>query len=124
MNMKRWLWVVWVLGLAVWTVALTTAFPAQIKEALIPVDPPFFPINKVLHVAAYAFLAGFAAVLRPLGAWRWLILFLLLEHGVATEFIQKFVPPRSGEVGDIVIDHCGIALGVLLTWPWWGRRRN
>ena len=120
--MKRWLWVLWGLGLAVWTVALTTTFPVQIKEALIPVDPPGFPTAKVLHAAAYAFLAGFAVLLRPLGAWRWLILFLLLEHGVATEFIQTFVPERSGDIRDVVIDHCGVALGVLLTWPWWRRR--
>ena len=73
-------------------------------------------------MTAYAFLAGFALLMRPPGMWRWLILLLLLEHGVATEFIQGFVPERTASVNDIVIDHCGVALGVLLTWPWRRRR--
>ena len=75
-------------------------------------DPLGIPVGKVLHVAAYAFLAGFAALLRRAGAWRWLILMLLLEHGVATEWIQGFVPERTSSVSDMVIDHCGVALGV------------
>ena len=53
-----------------------------------------------------------------------LILVLLLEHGVATEWIQGFVPERTSLVSDVVIDHFGVALGVLLTWPWWGRTRS
>ena len=40
------------------------------------------------------------------------LLIFLLEHGVATEFVQRFVPERSGEVSDILIDHGGVALGV------------
>ena len=92
--MKRWLWAVWWLGLVAWSVALTTTFPVHIKETLIPVDPAGIHVAKVLHVCAYAFLAAFAGWLRPAGKWRWLIILLLLEHGVATEWIQAFVPER------------------------------
>jgi VanZ family protein len=122
--MKRWLWAAWGACLAVWTVALTTTFPVHIHQAILPTDPMGIPVAKVLHVSAYAFLAGFAALLRPAGAWRWLLLLLLLEHGVATEFIQRFVPERGPDVLDVVIDHLGVALGVALTWPWWGRARG
>ena len=122
--MKRWLWAAWGGCLAVWTVALTTTFPVYIHDAILPTDPAGIPVAKVLHFCAYAFLAGFAALLRPAGAWRWLILLLLLEHGVATEFIQGFVPKRGPDVRDIVIDHLGVALGAALTWPWWGRAKR
>ncbi len=117
-DMKRWLWAVWWGILAVWTVGLTTAFPVRIHQAILPTDPFGVPVGKVLHVTAYALLAGYAVLMRPAGVWRWLILLLLLEHGVATEWIQGFVPERTSSVNDIVIDHCGVALGVLLTWPW------
>ena len=119
--MKRWLWAVWCLGVVVWTVALTTTFPVHIKEALLPVDPAGIPVAKVLHVTAYAFLATFAGYLRPKGNWRWLILLLLLEHGVLTEWGQNFVDKRTSSVNDILIDHIGVALGVALSWPWWKR---
>ena len=120
--MKRWLWAGWWLAVAVWTVALTTTYPAHVKEAVIPHDPGGVPVAKVLHVAAYAFLAGYGLWLRPAGAWRWLLPIFLLEHAVATEFVQLFVPERTGLVSDVVIDHGGIALGVACAWPWWGRR--
>ncbi len=122
--MKHWLWAAWWGILAVWTVALTTTFPVRVHQAVFPTDPLGIPVGKILHVAAYAFLAGFAALMRRAGAWRWLILVLLLEHGVATEWIQGFVPERTSLVSDVVIDHFGVALGVLLTWPWWGRTRS
>jgi VanZ family protein len=119
--MKRWLWAVWWLGVLVWSVALTTTLPVHIKEAVLPVDPAGIHVAKVLHVTAYAFLAAFAGWLRPKGNWHWLILILLLEHGVVTEWVQGFVPERTSSVNDIVIDHIGVALGVALSWPWWRR---
>jgi VanZ family protein len=122
--MKRWLWAVWGLLLAGWTVALTTTFLVHVKHDVLPVDPYGIPLAKVLHVCAYAFLAGFALLLRPAGAWRWVIVLVLLEHGVATEFAQTFIPERTGEVRDVVIDHCAVALGAALTWPWWRRGRS
>lgn len=76
--MKRWLWAGWWLAAAVWTAALTTTLPVHIKEAVLPRDPGGVPVSKVLHVAAYAFLAGSAACLRPPGVWRWLLLIFLL----------------------------------------------
>ncbi len=122
--MKRWLWAAWWLILAAWTVALTTTFPVYVHQAILPRDPLGIPAAKVLHVTVYAFLAAFICLLRPAGAWRWLFLLLLLEHGVATEWVQQFVPERTGAVNDIVIDHCAVALGALLSWPWWGRKRS
>lgn len=120
--MKRWLWAAWWLAVIVWTAALTTTFPVHVKEAVLPHDPGGIPVSKVLHVAAYAFLAGFAACLRPAGVWRWLPLLLLLEHAVLTEWVQYFVPERTASVNDVLLDHGAVALGAALTWPWWGKR--
>jgi hypothetical protein len=117
--MRRWLWIAWWLCVALWTAALTTTAPVHIHQALLPEDPWGLPVSKILHVSAYAFLAAFAMGLRPPTLWRWLFVILLLEHGVATEWIQAFVPERGPSVNDIVIDHCGVALGVALTLPWW-----
>ncbi len=116
--MKRALWTVWWLAVVVWTVALTTTFPVHIKETVMPVDPAGIHVAKVLHFCAYAFLAAFSLWLRPPVVWRWLIVLLLLEHGVATEWVQGFVPERTPRVDDVVIDHLGVALGVVLSWPW------
>mgnify|MGYP000059507674 CR=1 FL=1 len=32
------------------------------------------------------------------------------------EFHQLFVPGRSGQVRDVLIDSCGAAIGVLIAW--------
>ena len=113
--MKWWGWAAWWLGLAAWTVALTTTFPVHIHQNYLP-DPPGIPLGKVLHVGAYAFLAALVIWLRPPHPWRWLAVLFLLEHAVLTEFIQGFVEERTSSVSDIVLDHAGVALGVGLAW--------
>ena len=76
-----------------------------------------------MHFAAYAGLAGLAAVLRPRGGRRrtdgvwarrrdaaaWPV-FLCL-HGVGTEVLQSFVPPRSCDPLDAACDMAGVAAG-------------
>ena len=58
--MRRGLWAAWAAVLVAWTVAPTTTFPVHIHQALLPTDPFGIPVAKVLHVGAYAFLAGLA----------------------------------------------------------------
>jgi hypothetical protein len=115
--MKKWGWVVWWVGVAAWTAALTTTEPVHIHETFLR-DPPGIPLAKVLHVTAYAFLAALAVGLRPPHPWRWLAVIFLLEHGVVTEFVQNFVELRTSSVFDILLDHAGVAAGAALTW-WW-----
>ena len=57
---------------------------------------------------------GWPTQRRYLCCWRWLQLALLSGHGMATEFLQTFVPGRSGSLTDVAIDHLGIALGLAL----------
>jgi VanZ family protein len=78
-----------------------------------------FYFSKTLHVAAYSLLAVLTAWLRVPGRFRWLLMFFLAAHATTTEFIQQFVPGRTGRVADIGLDLIGIALGCVVTWKWW-----
>jgi VanZ family protein len=111
----------WLLLLAAWTVALLTPYPVQLANQVLP-PPVEFPLSKALHVTAYAVLAALVGLLRPLGRYRWLLLAFLSFHGMATEYLQQFVPHRGPSLRDVGLDHIGILLGALLTWKNWLRR--
>lgn len=77
------------------------------------------PIRKLAHATEYAVFAMLLC-----GAWmdgrRKRRLSVCFAWGTATvyamtdEFHQLFVPGRSGQVKDVVLDSCGAAVGVLL----------
>lgn len=113
-----WLWAAWLLALTLWTLALVTPYPVQVKHEVMPQETGI-PAGKVLHVAAYAFLAAFAAFLPLNGGRRWLPLLVLSLHGFGTELCQLFVPLRTASLLDVGLDHAGILLGILLTLNWW-----
>ncbi len=112
---------VWLLLLAAWTAALLTPDPVRFANQVLP-PPMEFPLAKVLHVTAYAVLAGLVGLLRPLGRYRWLLIAFLAFHGMATEYLQQFVPLRGPSVRDVFLDHVGILIGAVLTWKNWLRR--
>ncbi|HTU94159.1 MAG TPA: VanZ family protein [Gemmataceae bacterium] len=107
----------WCLCVALWTTALLTTYPVKVGESVTP-HGWYFPAAKCLHISAYAFLTAYLTWL-PLGRWRWLLLAFLSMHAAGTEFFQLYVPGRYGQVTDVLIDHCGLALGVALTWKRW-----
>jgi VanZ family protein len=106
---------VWGLLLVLWTIALLTPQPVQVAQAVLP-DTFEFPISKLLHVTAYAVLAGLGVRLHGLGRYRWTVLALLSLHAFGTEFLQQFVDLRSPSWRDVGLDHLGIALGLLVSW--------
>jgi VanZ family protein len=109
-------WLLWVVCLVIWTILLLTSAPAHFaREHVNPYTN--LPISKFLHIGAYAFLAALAGTLNL--RHRWILLVVLALHGVMTEVLQTFVPDRSGSLRDVLIDHVGIALGVLISWAWW-----
>lgn len=113
----------WCLCVALWTTALLTTYPVHVGEAVTP-SGLYFPAAKCLHISAYAFLTVYLTWM-PLGRWRWLLLAFLSLHAAGTEFGQTFVPERYGQFSDVLIDHIGLALGVLLTRKrWLPRSRN
>lgn len=107
----------WCLCLALWTTCLLTIFAVRVGEAVMP-EAFHFPAAKFLHISAYAFLTVYLKWL-PLRRGRWLLLALLSLHTFGTEFFQQFVPGRHGVLTDVLIDHVGIALGMILTRKCW-----
>jgi hypothetical protein len=80
--------------------------------------------GKLGHVFGYAALSGLACAL-PIATEAWLAaLGLLSAHGFLTEFIQTFIPKRTGQLSDVGLDHIGIALGLSLAWLNGGRRER
>jgi len=111
-------WAFWLAGLAAWTACLLTPYPVEVGDAVLPARATF-PTAKALHVSAYAVLCGLSAWLHRRGRLRWLLPALLVLHGGGTEFLQQFVPRRSGCWSDVGLDCCGIGLGLALTWRRW-----
>jgi VanZ family protein len=116
----RWRWAVWWTLVGLWALALLTPQPVEVGKRVLP-EEALFTASKGLHIAAYAFLTGAAAWLPAWHGWRWLPVAVMSFHAMATEFFQQFVPTRHGCIEDVVIDHVGIALGLLLTLPRWRR---
>lgn len=110
----------WSLCVGLWTAALLTTYPVHVGQGIVP-PRLYFPAAKCLHFSAYAFLTVFISWL-PLRRWRWLLLAFLSLHAAGTEFFQRFVPGRHGVWTDILIDHAGLVLGVVLTWKRWRLR--
>lgn len=110
-------WTFWLTFLAVWTAALL--LPGYLFPSLIVRQKPLgIPLGKILHVACYALLAGTIPGLPLSRHGRWLLLAGLSLHAFATEFLQNFVPSRGPSLFDVGLDHAGLALGVVLVWPW------
>lgn len=78
--------------------------------SLIP--SPEFPqpsgFDKIAHSAVYGILGW-------LGTWflGWFSIPFGIVLGAGIEILQKFVPGRSSELGDLLADCIGILLGVI-----------
>lgn len=107
---RVWLaWGLWLALLALWTYGLLSMKASRAAE-YVPEDLRFYAA-KGLHLTAYALLTFGAAWLPAPGRWAaWLG---LLAHAWLTEWLQTFVPGRSGSVRDVLIDCAGVALGLL-----------
>ena len=115
-------WLVWGVYLLSWSVALLTPQPATWAGDVIPESVVRYSFAKSLHVAAYALLAILTGWLLVPAKLRWLLLGFLSLHAFGTEFLQMFVPSRSGSLKDVGFDHVGICLGIMMTWRWWRPR--
>ena len=110
--------------LALWTWKLLEPYPVpdEISEGLARLGLKFVAA-KSLHLVLYAVLTILAITLPVPRRWRYFLVGLLVWHGVATEIGQRFVPNRTGSLRDVLIDWCGIALGLLVAM-WWKRRSH
>jgi hypothetical protein len=120
-RMSPW---IWAFGFCVWTYLL-----------VVPVEwlPPWFrfggsgisPLlswSKIGHASAYATLTMFVVLVSSRWTERLALWGLLSAHAFGTEFIQTFVPTRTGCWMDVGIDHAGIFTGLVLV-ALWSRQR-
>lgn len=75
-----------------------------------------FIVRKLAHFSEYAFLSLLFSFYYYFKDKKYY--FIMLIHGLLTaiidEIIQTFVPGRSGEIVDVLIDFSGIVLGVIV----------
>ena len=79
-----------------------------------------FPVRKGAHMTEYAILAVLflGIVSRRELTRRELVraVFLAAVYAAADEFHQRFVPGRSGQLRDVLIDSVGGTIGVLAAY--------
>lgn len=79
-----------------------------------------YPIRKTAHAMEYAVLGIFLTCayvdINTISRRKWFIPWLIgTVYAVSDEFHQLFVPGRSGQVTDVLLDSSGVLVGVLCT---------
>jgi VanZ family protein len=80
---------------------------------------PDLPVGSIAtHGIAFVLLTvALLAAYFPRGPF-WIPVSLLAAYGLLIEAVQAFIPYRSAELHDLVVDFVGIAVGVVLyRWP-------
>lgn len=89
------------------------------EEIQVLADSLQYPIRKTAHFTEYAVLGClwflfFAALCGQGGKWQfWCCLVLVFLSAAGDEFHQTFIPGRSGNLKDVLIDTAGGATGLL-----------
>lgn len=104
----------------------------QISDEAMPIIA--FIARKCAHMTEYAVLALllWRALRKPMKndprPWNWrevsVVLFIVLLYAASDEIHQIFVPTRTGQVTDVVIDTVGAVVALLALWiiGLWRRR--
>ena len=78
------------------------------------------PVRKTAHATEYAMLAGLVlgAVTVSMIRWKNVLVSVCIAvlYASMDELHQLFVPGRSGQVKDVLIDGCGAVIGALIIW--------
>jgi VanZ family protein len=114
----RFRWLIWSAYAMAWTLALLTPQPIRVAQATFGPETGHLA-SKGLHISAYTLFTVLSAWLRARLPWRWLLPAFVSAHAFLTEYLQQFVPERTPSLGDVGLDHLGIALGMILAWKWW-----
>ena len=90
------------------------------------VDSIHHLFRKGCHLTEYAVLALLCrhairrSLKNPAPAWRWdeagLALALVFLYSASDELHQVFVPTRTGQISDVLVDVTGGALGLIGLW--------
>jgi VanZ family protein len=82
----------------------------------------FYLCRKAGHVIEYTILSVLAvrAVQQDRATWQWravgTAVLLAILYAASDEWHQQFVPSRTSDWHDVLIDTAGVALGIGLTW--------
>jgi VanZ family protein len=110
---KDWPILSWWLLFALFSYALLSPQSPKINAALLPSTIGFWA-GKGIHLFGYALFSVLIALVARRG-WsqggHWV---LLLGHAMLTEWLQTWVPGRTGNPEDVVINLCGVLLGFTL----------
>ena len=95
--------------------------PASEEQSNIKLSDINYYVRKNAHFFQYLILSILmCSAVREFKLYEmseiFLILFLILLFPVADEFIQKYIPGRTSNVFDVVIDFSGGILGMLLSY--------
>jgi VanZ family protein len=115
--------IAWIAFTVLWTIALTAPIgkiEAFRSNSVLEGDLRIV-VAKTLHALAYASWTILTASLLPSFGGRIALLFFLMTHAVGTEYVQLRWAGRDGCLRDVLIDHAGILLGLILSWKWWTR---
>jgi len=110
-------WAAWLAALAVYTYLLVVPsgwLPPWLRASVGQKITEGFTTGKLAHAVAYGLLTLWTFVLPVRRRGWWVCVAVLSLHGFATEYVQTFVPGRSGRWLDVGIDHVGIATGLVL----------
>ncbi len=86
-------------------------------------------VRKVAHMSEYALLALLLAFYLSCYSFttkNWLLLTwgVTVFYAISDEIHQLFVPGRAGKITDVCIDSVGAAIGVLLIFILWKKRKK
>ena len=66
-------------------------------------------------MASCGLLSGLLIFVTQNVEWRSSAILLMIEYGIGVEWIQSYLPWRSGSIDDAVVNLIGIALGAVIT---------
>jgi VanZ family protein len=104
-------------ALLLWSIAVT----AVVTGSLLPASAlhrmhydGLAPNDKVIHFLGYTILALIPVALLELLSIGLVLATSMIPMGICLEFLQKLVPGRSFEIGDMVANSTGVILGILI----------
>jgi VanZ family protein len=119
-----WRWLAWGIYVLLLTTALVLPMTA-VGNWPVTISPSRkFLLAKTGHVCAYALMTILSGWLRIPIRFRLPLLFFLMAHAAVTEWIQLNLSNRTGTLDDVVLDHLGIAAGLVLSWKWWSKNQE
>jgi VanZ family protein len=119
-----WRWLVWGVYVLLFTTALVLPAGAvnQWGGSISPSNK--YLIAKAGHFCAYALMTILTGWLGVPIRFRLVLLFFLMAHAGVSEWIQLHFSNRTGMVDDVVLDHLGIAAGLIVSWKWWSKKAS